>query len=85
MLKKVEVKTYKISKVCPQCKEGQMIYDTKFDILHTFPFGTTIFSSGKAVYPHDCDKCGFHDYYDKKYPFCEYVECAEAEVIEEEQ
>lgn len=53
---KTQVKTYRIDKVCPACKEGLLIAS-----------GTKYYYSFYTTYHHRCDKCGKEVYLQNEY------------------
>ena len=60
MEQKIEIKAYKVSKICPKCQEGIMEYTGVS--ARSFP----------ATYQHKCVNCGFTDLLENKYPKYEY-------------
>lgn len=56
-----ELKTYRVKKICPKCKQGEMK-----------PVENIVLSSYPAQYPHHCDMCGHSEVYRKCYPSIEY-------------
>ena len=65
MEKRVEVKTYMVYKICPECEDGKMLYEDGIgSILLTYP----------AQFLHRCDKCGYELTYLDRYPKIEYEE-----------
>lgn len=53
---KTEVKTYKVTYTCDECREGEMK-----------PTGAPLMSN-PAQYPHKCKKCGSEKTFRSKYP-----------------
>lgn len=57
-----EVKTLQVSRICPKCCKGRMMF-AGGGVLMTYP----------AQYPHKCDKCGHDEYYSgTMYPYTKY-------------
>lgn len=63
----VEVKVFKVKKICPKCKQGEMR-----------PTGM-IFTSLPAQYEHICNCCGHKETFKKTYPSIEYKEVEKAD------
>lgn len=62
MEKRVEVKTYKVYKICPVCKNGEMN-----------PNGM-VYTLNPAAYEHICNCCGHKATFRETYPRIEYKE-----------
>lgn len=61
MLKKEEVKTFIVRRMCEQCKTGEMEYQCNSTIVdHVIKF------------PHKCNNCGNVELYNLRYPYFAY-------------
>lgn len=55
-----EIRYIEVDMKCDRCKDGYM------RLKVTLPF------LGKNMHVHECDKCGFIDNYDVRYPYRTY-------------
>lgn len=75
MQRKVEVKVFRTNKVCPICKQGDMV-----------PTGM-ILTANPPLHVHKCNMCGRQESYKERYPFLSYEdieeELKESETVKE--
>ncbi len=60
MEKKTEVRSFEVTYICDECKEGEMIYIGEF------------MSNWNLTYQHRCEKCFHIQYFDLVYPIMRY-------------
>lgn len=54
---RTEIRYIKVDMQCDHCRNGYMRLKVTKPIL------------GKKIYVHECDRCGFIDNYDVRYPY----------------
>ena len=66
MIKKTEVKTFKVEYICDKCKKGIMVEICKHDR------DPTIKITSNPAYFHKCFECNYQKCLNKHYPYIEY-------------